>query len=108
MVSFLVPSAKIMRSLKTPVEMIRYVESRNQYLPPTINANEVSANEVSATVMIHYLLKALVICGCTIGCMFQIATIVSIFFSYPTTVFVNVQTMDKLNLPGLTLCNGNR
>ena len=93
----------MMRNLKTPIEIAKYVDYRQ-------NRSLIKDNEIhlTANLMLHYLLKSMVICLCTIGCMFQIATIIKLFFDYPTTVFINVQTMDKLFLPGLTLCNGNR
>ncbi|XP_054152493.1 uncharacterized protein LOC128951269 [Oppia nitens] len=97
-------SAKVSRHLKTPVEMMQYINIRDynrvtKQSPDTI---------ITGSQMIHYLVKGLVMCLCTIGCTYQIVTIVTLFFDYPTIVFVNVRTMDKLYLPGITLCNSNR
>jgi hypothetical protein len=58
--------------------------------------------------MLRYLLKALVMCLCLIGCFWQIGLILKLYFSYPATVLVSVENMDNLQLPGITLCNNNR
>jgi len=58
--------------------------------------------------LIHYFLKSLVLLICLFGCFWLIFDIVRLYFDYPTTVFVNLQTMDKLQLPSITLCNSNR
>lgn len=57
---------------------------------------------------VHYFLKTIVLGGCFAGCAWQCISILNIFLNFPTTVFVYVETMDKLYLPGITLCNSNR
>ena len=58
--------------------------------------------------IIHHVLRLLVLILCIIGCMVQIISIVNIFFGYPAIVFVNIHQMDRLTLPGITICNNNR
>ncbi len=64
--------------------------------------DSVSGNaKFTSNSMPNYFLKALVICICLLGCMWQIASIIKLYFAYPTTVFVNVQNMEKLHYPEL-------
>ncbi len=67
-----------------------------------------SEKDISSNLMLRYLLKALVTCLCLFGCFWQITQILRLYFSYPTNVYVNVRNMEKLQLPGITLCNNNR
>ena len=91
------------------MEMNRFMVKSPFKLPDSININNNGKDDtLTGRLVIHYFLKALMMCLCTIGCMFQIASIIKLYFDYPTTVFVNVQNMDKLYLPGITLCNSNR
>lgn len=57
---------------------------------------------------INYVLKFGVFVACVVGCAIQCLTILGLYFQYPTTVFVFVETMQKLDLPGITLCNSNK
>lgn len=56
----------------------------------------------------RYLLKSLIMFICITGCGYQCISIIRMYFRFPTTVYVYVHAMEKLNLPGITLCNGNR
>ena len=56
----------------------------------------------------QYVFKLIVIIGCALGCGWQCISILNLFFSFPSIVFVYVETMDQLELPGITLCNSNR
>lgn len=56
----------------------------------------------------RYVARLVVLIGCIIGCTIQCNSILSIYLSYPTSVFVYMDRMEKLELPGLTICNGNR
>jgi len=58
--------------------------------------------------LIHYFFKSIVLFICLFGCLWYIIDIVRLYFDYPTNVFVNLQTMDKLQFPSITLCNSNR
>ena len=56
----------------------------------------------------QYVFKLIVVMACTLGCGYQCISILNMFFSFPSIVFVYVETMDQLQLPGVTLCNSNR
>ena len=56
----------------------------------------------------HYIFKLLVMIVCSLGCAWQCISILNLFFNFPSIVFVYVETMDQLLLPGITLCNSNR
>lgn len=56
----------------------------------------------------QYIFKAAVVLACVVGCIWQIGIILHLYFAYQTTVFVYVEKMETLPLPGITLCNGNR
>ncbi len=74
-----------------------------------LNKNQISSEkDISINLMLHYLLKALVTCLCLFDCFWQISQILTHYFSYPTSVYINVRNMEKLQLPGITLCNNNR
>lgn len=92
------------KKMKTPdIKNEKFMEKRKNF------HDSVSENaKFTSNSMLHYFLKALVMCICLLGCMWQIASIIKLYFAYPTTVFVNVQNMEKLQLPGITLCNNNR
>jgi len=62
----------------------------------------------STYLIVHYVLRLAVLILCLLGCFVQIGTIMSIYFSYPAIVFVDLHQMDKLLLPGMTICNENR
>ena len=72
-------------------------------------AQGLNAHNASSTYLIvHYVLRLTVLVLCLLGCFVQIGTIMSIFFSYPAIVFVDLHQMEKLLLPGITICNENR
>jgi hypothetical protein len=100
--------------------MVKYKPSYKYIIPvknmktPSIGIEMLKKNQnssdknINSNLMLNYMLKALVTCLCLFGCFWQIAQILRLYFSYPTTVYVNVSNMDKLRLPGITLCNNNR
>lgn len=55
-----------------------------------------------------YALKVFVILLCIIGCGWQVIPFAMKYFEYPTIVHVHLEKMNKLHLPGLTICNSNR
>ncbi len=72
------------------------------------NIQSDSEKQMSSNSMLSYLLKALVMCLCLIGCFWQICLILKLYYSYPANVLVNVENMNNLRLPGITICNNNR
>ncbi|UXI15550.1 hypothetical protein NH340_JMT01493 [Sarcoptes scabiei] len=58
--------------------------------------------------IVHHILRTLVLAVCIFGCMGQIISIMNIFFNYPAIVFVDLHQMERLTLPGITVCNNNR
>jgi nitrate reductase gamma subunit len=91
--------------MKTPdIKIENFMENRKNS-NDSVNKN---AKYRTSNSLLDYFLKAIVMCICLLGCMWQIASIIKLYFAYPATVFVNVQNMEKLQLPGVTLCNNNR
>ena len=45
--------------------------------------------------------------GCVSCCLYQVISLLAIYFEYPSEVRVSMEETDWLTLPGLTLCNGN-
>jgi len=86
--------------MKTPIKVKKLIENHNW--------NFFDGKDISSYTLIHYFLKSLVLFICLFGCFWLIFDIVRLYFDYPTTVFVNLQTMDRLQLPSITLCNSNR
>lgn len=58
--------------------------------------------------IVHYVLKVVAYGLCAFGCFYQVVSIVNIYFSFPTTVFSFVKTMETLQLPAISICNNNR
>lgn len=58
--------------------------------------------------VLHYVLKTVAYGLCAIGCLYQVASILNIYFSYPSLVFSFVEIMDTLTLPAISLCSNNR
>jgi len=56
----------------------------------------------------HYTLKTVAYALCAGGCIYQIATLFKIYFSYPSTVLSLEEIMDTLKLPAISICNNNR
>lgn len=54
------------------------------------------------------LVRVIVYIGCAIACTIQCASILDMYLSYPTTVFVYMERMANLESPGITVCNNNR
>ena len=77
------------------------------YPTPKLKADENSVMENSHSCW-QYVFKLVVMVGCVLGCAWQCIAILNLFFSFPSIVFVYVETMDQLFLPGITLCNSNR
>lgn len=58
--------------------------------------------------VVHHVLKTLAYASCAVGCLYQCASILKIYFSFPSTVTSTVEVMDTLTLPAMTICNNNR
>ncbi len=58
--------------------------------------------------VVHHVLKAVAYASCAVGCLYQCASILKIYFSFPSTVTSTVEVMDTLTLPAMTICNNNR
>ncbi|KAI1303569.1 hypothetical protein HDE_02112 [Halotydeus destructor] len=52
--------------------------------------------------------RAAILMVCLAACCGQCVSILSMYYAYPTTVFVYMETMDNLETPGVTICNNNR
>ena len=74
---------------------------------PKIKIEENSASDDSHNCW-QYVFKLIVIVVCVLGCAWKWISILNLFFSFPSIVFVYVETMNQLQLPGITLCNSNR
>jgi len=86
--------------MKTPTRIRKLFKNHNW--------NYLDEEDISIYSLIHYFLKFLVLFICLFSCLWLIFDIVRLYFDYPTTVFVNLQTMAKLQMPSITLCNNNR
>lgn len=83
--------------------------TNNKYSNTLITSNNIQSDSSRVTYLIvHHLLRLIVLILCIIGCMVQIISIINIFFSYPAIVFVDIHQMERLTLPGITICNNNR
>lgn len=51
------------------------------------------------------VLKLVVVIIALAGCGYQTVSILTIFFKYPTIIGVSVETSEKLEMPGITLCS---
>ncbi len=91
-------------NMKTPIIGIQKF-MKNKF---SNNIQSDSEKEMASNSMLRYLLKALVMCLCLIGCLWQICLILKLYFSYPAINLVNVENMNNLLLPGITICNNNR
>ncbi|XP_027194316.2 uncharacterized protein LOC113789029 [Dermatophagoides pteronyssinus] len=82
--------------------------TNNKYSNTLITSNIQSDSSRVTYLIVHHLLRLIVLILCIIGCMVQIISIINIFFSYPAIVFVDIHQMERLTLPGITICNNNR
>lgn len=100
---------KSLESMKTSSPHATQLFKHQHINANNVNKAAVNNNELNCNInTLHYVFKALVLCICLTGCLWQITSILHLYFNYPTTVFVYSETMDKLFLPGITLCNRNR